>query len=77
MENFGHYLAKNHATKLSPNKNTCYHTACNMVEHRVAAQQFDHSWVSLPCWSCFYHHHIIIMDIDDDVIDMIVNNQPG
>ncbi len=25
----------------------------------------------------FYHHHIIIMDIDDDMMDMIVNNQPG
>jgi hypothetical protein len=25
----------------------------------------------------FHHHHIIIMDIDDDIMYMIVNNQPG
>ncbi len=76
MTDFGYYLAKNHATK-------------NVIEPKWApgahAQYGRTPWGSAAVWSfagvptgqvvLFFHHVIINMDIDDDMMDVILNNQ--
>jgi hypothetical protein len=76
MTEVGHYTAKNHATK-------------NVIEPKWApgplAQYRRTPWQSATVWSLasvptrqvmfLFHHIIIIMDIDDDMMDAILNNK--
>ena len=76
MTDFGHFLAKNHATK-------------KVIKPKWAAgpraQYGQTPWGSTTVRSfagvptgqvvLFFHHIIINMDIDDDMMDVILNNQ--
>ena len=75
MTDFGHYLAKNHATN-------------NVIEPKWAlgahAQYGQTAWLSAMVWSFvgittrqvmfFFHRIIIKMEIDGDMMDVILNN---
>ena len=48
----------------------------NIDERRGSAQRIDRSRASLRQQGMFFFHHIIInMEIDGDIMDVILNNQ--
>ena len=47
----------------------------NIDERRGSAQRIDRSQASLRQGMFFFHHIIINMEIDGDIMDVILNNQ--
>ena len=47
----------------------------NIDERRGSAQRIDRSRASLRQGMFFFHHIIINMEIDGDIMDVILNNQ--
>ncbi len=57
------------------NKNGRQEPTPNMDERRGSAQRIDRSRASLRQGMFFFHHIIINMEIDGDIMDVILNNQ--
>jgi hypothetical protein len=76
MTDFGHYLVKTLANFFSSNQNTCQDLAHNLDERCGTAQRLIACGHPYQTGNVFCHQITISMDIDDDIMDVILNNQP-